>query len=101
MNIKLIGGPADGVVLKAARQRNDWVWQHNGRNFYYKLQSRAHAGLSESTDSTEPPLYFTMQWPQKRLRRRSPFTRKIIRKERIASQNLHRRRQRSHSREPD
>jgi hypothetical protein len=54
MNIKLIGGPADGVVLKAARQRNDWVWQHNGRNFYYRLQSRAHAGLSESTDSTEP-----------------------------------------------
>lgn len=55
MNIKLIGGPADGVVLKAARHRHDWVWQHNGRNFYYyRLQNRAHAGLPEWTDGAEP-----------------------------------------------
>ncbi|WP_157900239.1 hypothetical protein [Rhodoferax koreensis] len=57
MNIKLVGGPGDGVVLKAARPRNDWIWQHNGRNFYYKAQARPDEAAPGSAQPAEPVLF--------------------------------------------
>jgi len=58
MHIKLIGGPGHGALLKVALRSPNWVWQHNGRNYFYAMNGELAEVARDMGFADKPVLLF-------------------------------------------
>lgn len=58
MHIKLIGGPGHGALLKVALNSANWVWQHNGRNYFYAMDGQLAEAALDIGCADKPVLLF-------------------------------------------